>query len=69
MMIWATILFSGLSLFVLVAMAAEEVRCRIARPPLPSPLAGLSMGDAIMLFLYFAPVIAAGVNAIRFVLT
>lgn len=69
MMIWATLLFSGLSLFVLVALTAEEVRCRIARPRLPSPLAGLSVGDVIMLVLCFAPAMVAGVNAIRFVLT
>lgn len=69
MMIWATILFSGLSLFVLVAMAAEEVRCRLTRPRVPGPLAGMTRGDVIMLLLYFVPMIAAGVNAIRFVLT
>ncbi|WP_298399490.1 hypothetical protein [Sphingobium sp.] len=69
MMIWATILFSGLSLFVLVAMAAEEVRCRFTRPRAPGPLAGMTRGDVIMLLLYFVPMIAAGVNAIRFVLT
>lgn len=69
MMNWATILFSGLSLFVLVALAAEEVRCRLTRPRAPGPLAGMSPGDVIILLLYFVPTMIAGASAIRFVLT
>lgn len=69
MMIWATLLFSGLALFVLVVLTIDEVRARVGGSGVPSPLAGLTRADVIMLLLYFVPIIIAGIGTIRYVLT
>jgi hypothetical protein len=66
---WATILLNGLALFTLVMLAIEHFRARIARPAAPAPLGGLTLGDAVIVFLYFAAIFLCGFDAIRFVLT
>lgn len=66
---WATLLFGFLAVVALVGLAFDEVRARITRPGAPSPLSGMTAGDAAMAVLFFAPILLAFYGTIQYVLT
>lgn len=68
-MIWATILFGALAAVAVAGLAYDEVRARLTRPAGQSPLAGMKLGDMLLIALYFVPIFMAFYGAIRFVLT
>ncbi|NJM51056.1 MAG: hypothetical protein HC843_09430 [Sphingomonadales bacterium] len=68
-MIWGTILFGALTAIAVAGLAYDEVRARLTRPAGQSPLAGMKLGDIIMISLYVVPIFFASIAAIRFVLT
>jgi hypothetical protein len=68
-MIWGTILFGALAAIAVAGLAYEEVRARLTRPAGQSPLAGMKLGDALLIALYIVPIFIAFYSAIRFVLT
>lgn len=69
MMNWATLLFGFIAVAALVGVTLDEVRARIRNDGTPSPLSGMTKGDAVLTFLFFAPILIAFARAIQFVLT
>lgn len=68
-MIWATILFGALAAVAVAGLVFEEVRARLTRPAGQSPLAGMKLGDAALIVVYFGTIFMTLFGAIRFVLT
>ena len=69
MMNWVTIAFAALTVISIVGVAAEEVRARISQPHRPSPLVGMTTGDALLALGLIVPTLIAGFAAIQYVLT
>jgi hypothetical protein len=69
MMNWVTIAFAACTVIALVGVATDEVRARITQPHRPSPLTGLSWGDALLALGFIVSTLIAGFSAIHYVLT
>lgn len=69
MMNWATLLLGFIAVVALVGVAFDEVRARIRNDGTPSPLSGMTKGDAVMTVLFFAPILIGFASAIQYVLT
>lgn len=69
MMNWAYLFFGLLTVVAVVGVALDEVRARITNPGKPSPLSGMSFGDALLIALFVVPSLLGIVPIIHSVLT
>jgi len=66
---WVYLLFGLLTVGTIAAVVLDDVRWRITQPDRPSPLSGLTFGDALLIALYVVPIMLGIVPLIHLVLT
>jgi len=69
MMNWVYLIFGLLTVGTFAVVVLDDVRARITQPDQPSPLSGLTFGDALLIGLYVLPIALGIVPLIHLVLT
>lgn len=69
MMNWVYLIFGLLTVGTFAVMVLDDVRARVTQPDQPSPLSGLTFGDALVAALFVLPTLLFVIAAIQQVLT
>lgn len=65
----ASLLFGGIMIVGIAGIAVEAVQARFRQPAAPGPLAGLTLGDVILIVAYAAPILLGFAATLHSVLT